>query len=202
MFERANVETIVINAAGCGSSLKEYGYLLRDDSLWADRARAFSAKVRDISEILVELEPRATYHPLPYLVAYHDACHLRHAQGVYAQPRSVLSRIPGLRSPRLLSPSCAAGARASTTWCSPNRDASSATAKQPILAPPGASRRNEQSRLSASDQQLAGSVRPFTSRSAPYRASRRIDPRHRPKSARGRSSACLVRPMVQQSRIP
>jgi glycolate oxidase iron-sulfur subunit len=96
VFERANVETIVINAAGCGSSLKEYGYLLRDDSLWADRARAFSEKVRDISEILVELEPRATYHPLPYLVAYHDACHLRHAQGVYAEPRSVLSRIPGL----------------------------------------------------------------------------------------------------------
>ncbi|MFN0073299.1 MAG: (Fe-S)-binding protein [Chloroflexota bacterium] len=96
LFERARVETIVINAAGCGSTLKEYGYLLRDEPFWAARARAFSEKVRDISELLFELEPRATYHPLRYRVAYHDACHLRHAQGVYAQPRVVLGRIPEL----------------------------------------------------------------------------------------------------------
>jgi glycolate oxidase iron-sulfur subunit len=96
VFERANVDTIVINAAGCGSTLKEYGHLLRDDPVWAGRAEAFGEKVRDISEILAELEPRATYHPLNYNIAYHDACHLRHAQGVYMQPRAVLSRIPGL----------------------------------------------------------------------------------------------------------
>jgi glycolate oxidase iron-sulfur subunit len=96
VFERAAVDTVVINAAGCGSSLKQYGYLLRDDSAWRERAEAFSAKVRDISELLAELEPAGAYHDLPYQVAYHDACHLRHAQGVHSQPRAVLARIPKL----------------------------------------------------------------------------------------------------------
>jgi glycolate oxidase iron-sulfur subunit len=96
VFDRAGVDIIVINAAGCGSSLKQYGYLLRDDPAWADRAVAFSEKVRDISELLADLEPVGTYHELPYRVAYHDACHLRHAQGVYSQPRAILARIPKL----------------------------------------------------------------------------------------------------------
>ncbi|HEY0607801.1 MAG TPA: heterodisulfide reductase-related iron-sulfur binding cluster [Herpetosiphonaceae bacterium] len=95
-WERADVDTIVINAAGCGSTLKEYGYLLRDDPVYAERARAFSAKCKDISEVLAELEPRAPRHPLNLRVAYHDACHLQHAQGVRAQPRQVLSTIPSL----------------------------------------------------------------------------------------------------------
>jgi glycolate oxidase iron-sulfur subunit len=95
-FEAADVDTIAINAAGCGSTMKEYGWLLRDDPAYAERARAFSAKCRDIMEILAELEPRAPRHPLPLRVAYHDACHLQHAQGVRAQPRSVLATIPDL----------------------------------------------------------------------------------------------------------
>lgn len=95
-FERADVDTIVINAAGCGSTVKEYGHLLRDDPAYAERARAFGAKCRDISEILDELEPRATRHPLPIRVAYHDACHLQHAQGIKVQPRRVLRTIPQL----------------------------------------------------------------------------------------------------------
>jgi glycolate oxidase iron-sulfur subunit len=95
-FEAARVDTIVINAAGCGSAMKEYGHLLRDDPAYADRARAFSAKCRDIMEVLAELEPRAPRHPLPLTVAYHDACHLQHAQGVRAQPRAALAAIPGL----------------------------------------------------------------------------------------------------------
>jgi glycolate oxidase iron-sulfur subunit len=95
-FEAANVETIVVNAAGCGSTLKDYGYLLRDDPAYAERARAFSAKVRDISEVLTELEPVAPRQPLPLRVAYHDACHLSHAQGVRKQPRAVLRSIPGV----------------------------------------------------------------------------------------------------------
>ncbi len=96
-FEAFPVETVVINAAGCGSCVKEYGYLLRDDPKYAKRAEAFSAKCRDISEILVELEPRATRHPLPVKVAYHDACHLQHAQAIRSQPRVALGQIPGLR---------------------------------------------------------------------------------------------------------
>ncbi len=96
VFESANVDTIVINSAGCGSTMKEYGHLLRDDPQWAQRATAFSAKCKDISEILWELEPQAPRHPLKLRVAYHDACHLQHAQGIREQPRNLLAGIPEL----------------------------------------------------------------------------------------------------------
>ncbi|MGH8879154.1 MAG: (Fe-S)-binding protein [Stackebrandtia sp.] len=90
------VDTVVVNAAGCGSAMKEYGDVLADDPQWAGRARDFAAKVRDASEYLAELEPRAPRHPLNLPVAYHDACHLAHAQGISAQPRELLRAIPGL----------------------------------------------------------------------------------------------------------
>ncbi len=96
VFERAGVDTIVTNAAGCGSNVKEYGHLLRDDPQYAGRARAFAAKCKDVTELLAELEPRAQRNPLPLRVAYHDSCHLQHAQGVRLQPRALLQRIPGL----------------------------------------------------------------------------------------------------------
>ena len=95
-FEAWAVETVVVNAAGCGSNLKEYGYLLRDDPEYAERARAFSASVRDVTELLAELEPVAPRQPLALRVAYHDACHLGHAQRVRQQPRAVLRAIPDL----------------------------------------------------------------------------------------------------------
>ena len=95
-FEKANVDTVVINSAGCGSTMKEYGHLLRDDPEFATRAAAFSAKCKDISEILCELEPQAERHPLKLRIAYHDACHLQHAQGVREQPRRLLGGIPQL----------------------------------------------------------------------------------------------------------
>jgi glycolate oxidase iron-sulfur subunit len=95
-FESANVDTIVINSAGCGSTMKEYGHLLRDDPAWAARAAAFSSKCKDISEVLCELEPQAQRHPLKMRVAYHDACHLQHAQGIREQPRRLLAGIPDL----------------------------------------------------------------------------------------------------------
>ena len=97
VFEAAGVETVVINAAGCGSSTKEYRHLLRDDPAYAERAAAFSAGCRDVSEVLADAPPRAPRHPLPLRVAYHDACHLQHAQRVKLQPRQVLATIPGLR---------------------------------------------------------------------------------------------------------
>jgi glycolate oxidase iron-sulfur subunit len=96
VFERANVETIVTNAAGCGSNVKEYGHLLRDDPNYADRAEAFAAKCKDISEVLTELPPRAPRNPLRLRAAFHDSCHLQHAQGVRSQPRQLLSDIPDL----------------------------------------------------------------------------------------------------------
>jgi glycolate oxidase iron-sulfur subunit len=95
-FEEASVDTIAINAAGCGSNVKEYGHLLRDDPVYAERAKRFAAKCRDISEILSELSPRAERRPLRVRVAFHDSCHLQHAQGVRAQPRSLLAGIPGV----------------------------------------------------------------------------------------------------------
>ena len=97
VFEAAGVERIVVNAAGCGSAMKEYKDLLAADPAWAARAHAFSAKVRDVSELLAELgEPRAPRQPLRARVVYHDACHLAHGQGVRAQPRALLQAIPGI----------------------------------------------------------------------------------------------------------
>ncbi len=96
VFEAAGVEHVVVNAAGCGSSMKEYADLLADDPAYADLARRFAASVRDVSEILAELGPVAVRHPLPVTVAYHDACHLGHAQGVRTQPRDLLRGVPGL----------------------------------------------------------------------------------------------------------
>jgi glycolate oxidase iron-sulfur subunit len=96
VFERARVDTIATNAAGCGSNVKEYGHLLRDDPKYAARAKAFAAKCKDITEVLTELPPRATRNPLRTLVAFHDSCHLQHAQGVRSQPRQLLANVPGL----------------------------------------------------------------------------------------------------------
>src|SRR5439155_13129877 len=73
-------EHVVVNAAGCGSAIKDYGHLLRDDPEWAERAATFGARVRDVSELLHEAGAVAARHPLPLRVAYHDACHLAHAQ--------------------------------------------------------------------------------------------------------------------------
>lgn len=94
VFEKSNVDVIISNAGGCGSSLKEYGRLLRDDPAYAARANAFAAKVKDVTEFLDEIGPQAVRHPLALRVAYHDSCHLQHAQRVSAQPVSVLSSIP------------------------------------------------------------------------------------------------------------
>jgi glycolate oxidase iron-sulfur subunit len=97
-MEVLDIDHIVVNSAGCGSAMKEYGQLLADDPFWAARAAKFSAKVRDVMEVIAELDVQlpARLHPLPARVAYHDACHLAHAQGVRLQPRAVLNRIPGL----------------------------------------------------------------------------------------------------------
>ena len=87
----ADVDAILINAAGCGSHLKDYGRLLN-----SDEARAFSAKVRDVNEFLAALSPRAPRQPLPLRIAMHDACHLQHAQRITAEPRALLRSIPGV----------------------------------------------------------------------------------------------------------
>ena len=96
-FEQAGVDAVVVNSAGCGSAMKEYERLLRgSDGGWAERAAEMSGKVQDLAEFLAELGPVARRHPLPVTAAYHDACHLAHAQQITRQPRELLRAIPGL----------------------------------------------------------------------------------------------------------
>ena len=100
-FESAGVDTVVVNSAGCGSAMKEYERLLAGSPEWAAsdwsvRAAALSAKVRDLAEFLDALGPAAERHPVAVKAAYHDACHLGHAQRVTAAPRALLRAIPGL----------------------------------------------------------------------------------------------------------
>jgi glycolate oxidase iron-sulfur subunit len=96
-FERGGVDFVIANAAGCGAAMKEYGHLLAEEAEWRDRAEAFSAKVRDVSEVLAGVPWNGSLRRLPVSVTYHEACHLAHAQNVRAEPRSVLRQIPGIR---------------------------------------------------------------------------------------------------------
>jgi len=90
-FDLNSLDAVIVNAAGCGAMLKDYGHLLPDDE-----GRKFASRVRDISEFLVELGPLAPTHPLKIRAVYHDACHLCHAQKIRQPPRDLLALIPGL----------------------------------------------------------------------------------------------------------
>jgi glycolate oxidase iron-sulfur subunit len=101
------LDAIITNAAGCGSHLKRYDHLLADDPVYAMRAQRWSAKVRDISEWLVEIGVAPPGHSIELTATYHDACHLCHGQKITAQPRAVLGAIPGLKLVEL----------PESTWC-------------------------------------------------------------------------------------
>jgi glycolate oxidase iron-sulfur subunit len=90
-----SVDAIITNAAGCGAQLKDYAHMMHDTPK-ADVAARFQSKVRDVHEFLIELGPVKPTHPLPIKATYHDACHLRHAQQIFKQPRALLEMIPGL----------------------------------------------------------------------------------------------------------
>ncbi len=99
-FEPHNLDFIAINASGCGHSLKEYGHILADDPAYAERAKAFAAKVRDVQEFLAEVGLTAEMSALqeePLAIAYQDACHMIHGQQISAQPRQLLRQIPGVK---------------------------------------------------------------------------------------------------------
>jgi glycolate oxidase iron-sulfur subunit len=96
LFERQPLDWIVTDCATCGSTLKDYGALLQDDPEWAERAAAFSSKVRDISEVLAEIPLAPPSIRLHARVTYHDPCHLRRGQGVWKQPRALLERLDGV----------------------------------------------------------------------------------------------------------
>ena len=94
-FERSGADFIVVNAAGCGAMMKEYGHLLADEPLWHERAAAVAARVRDVSELLAMAGPRPG-GALSTTVAYDAPCHLLHAQRIAMPPLQVLAAIPGL----------------------------------------------------------------------------------------------------------
>jgi glycolate oxidase iron-sulfur subunit len=96
VFERAGVDVVAINSAGCGSTMKEYTHLLRDDPEFAERAKVMAAKCRDISELVAELGLEGALQPIRLKIAYHDPCHLQHAQGIRTQPPRLLTAIPGI----------------------------------------------------------------------------------------------------------
>lgn len=95
-FEDGNYDAIILNSAGCGSFLKDYGHLLKDDAVWASRAKAFAAKVKDVTEYLYALGPRPMSHAVNARVTYHDACHLAHGQKITSAPRKLIQSLPGV----------------------------------------------------------------------------------------------------------
>lgn len=109
----ADVDAVVTNAAGCGAMLKEYGHLLSD-------ATSFAAKVRDVSEFLMQLGPVKPEHPLPLKATYHDACHLCHAQQIRTPPRQLLALIPGLELVPLAESEICCGAAGSYNLTQPD----------------------------------------------------------------------------------
>jgi glycolate oxidase iron-sulfur subunit len=95
-FDGLGLDAIIINAAGCGSTLKEYGALLRDDPQYAERASEFARRVKDVSEFLASIDLVKPTRSVPLRVTYQDACHLVHGQGIRNQPRQLLRQIPDL----------------------------------------------------------------------------------------------------------
>ena len=96
-FLDAGVDAVIVNAAGCGAAMKEYGHLLRDDSAYRDKAQRFGQMVKDASEFLAGIGLFKPTGRIEMTVTYQDPCHLAHGQKVRAQPRALLAAIPGLR---------------------------------------------------------------------------------------------------------
>lgn len=137
-FEDSEVDAIITNAGGCGSNVKAYGHLLRDDAEYAERAAAFAGKCKDITEFLVELGPRAERHPLALRVAYHDSCHLQHAQRVTVQPRALLAAIPELEGVEIPEPAICCGSAGIYNLVQPETADELADRKAGLISPLGA----------------------------------------------------------------
>jgi glycolate oxidase iron-sulfur subunit len=107
VFGGQQVDAVIINAAGCGAMMKEYGALFKDDVRYRERAARLAAKVQDVTEFLASIPVTAPNREVRANVTYHDACHLAHGQGVRGQPRALLRAIPGIRLTEL----------AESDWC-------------------------------------------------------------------------------------
>ncbi|MFQ5897170.1 MAG: (Fe-S)-binding protein [Candidatus Methylomirabilia bacterium] len=97
VFDAQAVDAVVVNTSGCGAHMKAYWHLLKDDPAYAERARAFSRRVQDISEFLAMEPLRGPLAPVRLTATYHDPCHVVHGQKVWSQPRQLLSQIPELK---------------------------------------------------------------------------------------------------------
>jgi len=107
VFSSYTYDFLVSNSAGCGAFMKEYGDFFEHDPEYAEKAKIFSSKVKDISEFLAGIDFEQKLHPINELVTYHDACHLCHSQKVTEQPRNVLAKIPEIELKAL----------DESTWC-------------------------------------------------------------------------------------
>ncbi len=96
VFGRYEIDALVMNSAGCGALMKEYGEYLKDDPAYKEKAERLSRIVKDLTEVLAKIGVVPPPRPFRHRVAYHDACHLVHAQKIAAEPRAVLAQIPGL----------------------------------------------------------------------------------------------------------
>jgi glycolate oxidase iron-sulfur subunit len=134
-FERAGADVIVSNAGGCGSHLKDYAHLLREDPAWSARAARFASKVRDVSELLASEPPQARYRPLPRRVAHHDSCHLQHAQRAGAAPRTMLARVPGLDVVSVPEPTICCGSAGLYNLVEPDTACALGDRKAALIAP-------------------------------------------------------------------
>jgi glycolate oxidase iron-sulfur subunit len=103
-FLEADVEAIIVNSAGCGSTMKEYAELLEHDAAYAEKARRFVSLVRDVNEYLTQMQIEPPKSPLPYHVTYQDSCHLVHAQKLRNAPRELLRAIEGLHLVEMSAP--------------------------------------------------------------------------------------------------
>ncbi len=119
VFEKLGLEAVITNAAGCGSTLKEYGHLLRDDAQWAGRARQFSARVKDLTEWLAPADFKSQISNSK-LVTYHDACHLAHPQHITKQPRDLVRAVAGHNFIELPEPDVCCGSAGSYNLTEPD----------------------------------------------------------------------------------
>jgi glycolate oxidase iron-sulfur subunit len=142
VFERAGVDAVIVNAAGCGAAMKEYGRLLRDDLAWVERAGRFSSTVLDVLEYVAERiddpELRARLRPVKLNVTLQDSCHLAHAQNVRAAPRAILGAIPGLRLSEMSTPDRCCGSAGIYSAVQPEMSASVLDAKMDDVEGTGA----------------------------------------------------------------
>ena len=137
-FESAGVDAVIVNAAGCGAAMKEYGRLLRHDSHWAGRAERFSASVRDVLEYVAERDFAHDLGPVDETVTLQEACHLAHAQQIREAPRRILRAIPGLRLRELRTPDRCCGSAGIYSFVQPDLSAQILEAKMQDIAGTGA----------------------------------------------------------------